>query len=374
MKKRISVRLLTVLGGLVLLALAGCVAAEGFFGVPVTASIGKLFASTSAAAVLIKLASVILLAVLACATVLCSLPARRQKPSEFVMQKGENGMIGISIRAIEKQVHACVDKHDEFADVEVAIRECRDGLIILLNVDQVAGVSIPLSVGQLQKQIKQYVVGCTGVDVHEVRVMVENNTSAVIASPYAVEEPLTPVQRPVQEESRAAEPVRQTEIEPAQPAAEPVPAAPAAPAAPVVLPELPPIQREPELEEEDERPLHQRIFGTEEQPVFVPAPPVMPEEPAVPAQEETTGCEEAEEPAAEEAVPQEAAEPEMLEALPDEAAEAGAAYCEALWADDDSAVQVEEADADAAPADEQKREEADLEDEEAQEKPLNLLD
>ena len=33
-----------------------------------------------------------------------------------------------------------------------------------------------------------------------------------------------------------------------------------------VLPELP-------LDEEDDRPLHQRLFGAEEQPVFVPAPP-----------------------------------------------------------------------------------------------------
>lgn len=35
----------------------------------------------------------------------------------------------------------------------------------------------------------------------------------------------------------------------------------------------------PEDDEDDERPLHQRLFGTPEQPAFVPAPPEVTEAP-----------------------------------------------------------------------------------------------
>ena len=47
---------------------------------------------------------------------------------------------------------------------------------------------------------------------------------------------------------------------------------------PVVMPVIPEM-----LEDEDDRPLHQRIFGAEDQPVFVPAPPELVVEPAAEA-------------------------------------------------------------------------------------------
>ena len=37
------------------------------------------------------------------------------------------------------------------------------------------GLNIPLTVNALQKQIKQYITSCSGVDVHKVRVMVETD-------------------------------------------------------------------------------------------------------------------------------------------------------------------------------------------------------
>lgn len=337
MKKSMSVRIMTALGGLTLLVLGAGLAAEAFFGVQVTAAAARLLASGHVLAVLAKLVLILGLAVLAVAAVICALPRRRKEQDGYVMQRGENGAIGISVKAIEKQVRACVAKHDVIAEAEIAIRECRDGLIILLNVDQVAGVNIPLSVGLLQKQIKQYVSGCTGVDVHEVRVMVENNTTNVVASPFAVQEAAGPQTRPA-EECRAVEPAA-VQSAPAAPAAD-VPAEASAPApapaaaVPVVLPEIPPMPAVPAVHQEDERPLHQRIFGTEEQPVFVPAPPEMLTE-----QPDDTAEEAPEEPAVE---PAEAAEPadetELVIDMGDDAAEAGAAYSEALWTDDDDVI------------------------------------
>jgi len=329
MKKSLTVRILTALGSLVLLAASAAMAAEAFFGVPVTAQTAALLADGSILPVLAKLVMIIGLAVLAGAAFVCALPRPRREQKDFVMQKGENGAIGISVRAIEKQVRTCIAKHDVIADAEVSIRECRDGLIILLNVDQVAGVNIPLSVGLLQKQIKQYVASCTGVDVHEVRVMVENNTTTMVPSPFAVEDAMLPAARPVAEEPAViAEPA--TPAEPPKSVEAPAEnAAPAQPAQTIVLPELPPA---PALViEEDERPLHQRIFGAEEQPVIVPAPPELLSEVPAEAEEPQEEAEELQVEADLEAEPAAEAADELLM----DAAEAGAAYSEALWEDEE---------------------------------------
>lgn len=332
MKKNVLVRVLTVLGGAALLAAGGCLAAEGFFGVPVSGWMAQLLASGHALAVLAKLVLIIGLLVLAGAAILCAMPRRRKEQDGFVMQRGENGAIGISVKAIEKQVRACIAKHDVIADADVAIRECRDGLIILLNVDQVAGVNIPLSVGLLQRQIKQYVSGCTGVDVHEVRVMVENNTTNVVASPFAVQDAEIPQARPVEEARVTAEPAPAPQAVQVEAPVE-APVHVAVPAAPVVLPEIPPMPAVPETSvEEDERPLHQRIFGTEEQPVFVPAPPEMLAEAANEPEAETNQEQAAEDDA--ELMIEADVDAASEAVLPLEAAEAGAAYSEALWTDE----------------------------------------
>lgn len=227
---------------------------------------------------------VILLAILAIISGVCVLVIARsfgrRRKGNFVLQQAENGTIGVSLNAIEKQVYACVGKHDLIQKAEVTIAEGRDGLIIQLYVDQVSGVNIPLSVGLLQKQIRQYVTSCSGVDVQEVVVMVENGTENTVESPYVVQDVvMAEAQRDIAEQAAAAP----AEEAPVQEEEQEAPAAPVAAAPAVVLPPLPAM---PAYEEEDDRPLHQRLFGAEEQPVIVPAPPVMAEEMAVQEEEE----------------------------------------------------------------------------------------
>lgn len=321
MKKSIPVRILTALGGLALLTLGAGVAAEGFLGLPLTAAAGRILASGSVLAVLGKILLVLALAALAGAAIICALPARKARPSDYVMQRGENGPIGIAVKAIEKKVLACVAKHEEIADAEVSVREVREGLVILLNVDQVSGVSIPLSVGLLQKQIRQYVSDCTGMDVAEVRVMVENRTDAHVASAFGVEDTVCPTPvRPVEEFRQEAQPVQEDQVEQIEKIARSVqqpvfeeepeePAeVPAAPAIAVEIPEeLPELPQEPAEPAEDERPLHQRVFGAEEEELVVPMPPAMVAEPAAEPEEEAEAPAEEAPEAAEEA-PAEAAE------------------------------------------------------------------
>ncbi len=334
MKKNVFIRIMAALGGLTLWMTGLCALAETFFRIPVTARLGQLLGAHTPLAVLLTL----VLAILLCTFGVCCwmmLSTRRAvKRTGFVMQKGENGAIGVSIRSIEGLVQTCVRQHDVVSSAEISVVERRDGIVILLNIQEAAGVNIPLAVGALQKQIKQYVNTCTGVDVHEVRVMVENTESMVGPSPYAVQEPVVmttaataaEMQReaaaaealaPVEEiaaaeeipEEVAAEPVVTEEISAEAPVEEPVPEAEAATPAEepvpapqpvhVVMPVMPEIP-----EEEDDRPLHQRLFGAEEEPVFVPAPPELVVEPVV-------------EESAEEAIP-EAAEEIIEEPAADE--------------------------------------------------------
>lgn len=338
MKKNIFVRILAALGGVTLWGIALCALAETFLRIPVTAKIGQLLGAGTPLAVLLVLLMAIVLCVLGTCCLMMLSSKRAAKRKGFVMQKGENGMIGVSVKSIEGLVQTCVKQHDVVERAEINVVERRDGIVILLNIEEAAGVNIPLAVGALQKQIKQYVNTCTGVDVHEVRVMVENSENSVTESPYTVEKPVVQVtaataaemqreaaavvepevEAPVLEVAAPVEepvvieeaPVLEIPVEENNVAEEPVQETVAAPTVNIpVVPVAPIIPVMPEIiEEEDDRPLHQRLFGMEDEPVFVPAPPELVMEPQA---EEV-----AEEPAREivEAAAEEAPEAEGIDA------------------------------------------------------------
>lgn len=309
MKKNVFVRIMAALGGVTLWMLGLCALAETFFRIPVTAWVGQLLGAGTPVAVLVTL----LLAILLCTFGVCCLmmlsTKRAVKRTGFVMQKGENGVIGVSVKSIEGLVQTCVKQHDVVTSAEISVVERRDGIVILLNIEETAGVNIPLAVGALQKQIKQYVNACTGVDVHEVRVMVENTENNGVSSPYIVQEPMVmttaataaelqreaipeeaeapaaveetaeiPAYEPVEELAMEAVPEEEAPLteEPAEEIPVEMELAPVAQPVPVVMPVMPEYP-----EEEDDRPLHQRLFGRKEEPVFVPAPPELVIEPAV---------------------------------------------------------------------------------------------
>ncbi len=291
MKKSLWIRIFTALAGLLLVLLSLCALAETLFDVPFTALASRLFNAGTPVSVLITLLMALIVCLLGVCCVLSLFKPRKHVTRGYVMQKGENGSIGVSVKSIEGLVQSCVRQYREIHRAEISVAEKKDGVIVLLNIEETAGVNIPLSVGSLQKQIKQHVSTCTGLDVHEVRVMVESADLPLGDSAYAVQEtaPAAPVMAPIQaeiapeavEEAPAADenavpeelPVMEDVQEAAQEPEAPAPVA----AAPVVMPAMPEL-----LDDTDDRPLHQRLFGAEEQPVFVPAPPEM----VMPAAEE----------------------------------------------------------------------------------------
>lgn len=315
MKKNLLIRIMTILGGLSLWLTGLTLLVEAFRQ-----------GGNSPLYMLMQL----LLALLLCFFGTCCLLAvfpRKEDQRDFVMQKGENGTIGVSVRSIEGLVQTCVKQHPAIASAEISIAERRDGIVILMHIQAETGVNIPLAVGAMQKQIKQYVTACTGLDVQEVRVMVENTDARTVPSPYAVKE-IAPEAAPEMVQA----PVEQPES-PEKEAAETIPAEPVG----VVMPPMPELTAY-----EDDRPLHQRLFGAEEEPAIVPAPPQMtaepqPEEPAPEASAEETAAEKDEDDMDPNAVLEviEAMSAEEDEALADGAAEDGSACPEEPFTQDD---------------------------------------
>lgn len=240
MKIRVLDRILVFFAGIVLLFTGAGVIAERFFDVPVFDTLADMLFE-SLTVVIVATAVLVLLGVYC----VCMMFRRYKGKRGFVVQRTEGGELSISIKAIENLVQKCIDKHEELHVMSTGLENSRDGLVIKLRIGLASGVSIPLVVSALQKQIKQYVTACSGVDVREVKVQVETASANLKDSPFAVPDLLaTPV----------TEKLATTTQEPASVNS------------PVTL--VP-----PEANPAAKRPLHQRIFGREEQPMNVPVPP-----------------------------------------------------------------------------------------------------
>lgn len=137
---------------------------------------------------------------------------------DFVVQRTESGELRIAVKAVENLVQKCIDLHEEIKPLSMQILNGREGVVVDLNVSLANNISIPLAIASLQKQIKQYLIASSGIEVKEVRVSVES-TQEILP------------------ETDAGESGEQA-------------------AAPKEKP-----------------PLHQRLFGTPDQPAIVPEPP-----------------------------------------------------------------------------------------------------
>ena len=169
----------------------------------------------------------------------------KARKNEFVVQRTENGELRIAVKAIENLVQKCIDMHSEVQVISMDILNDRDGVMVDLNISLANNISIPLAVASLQKQIKQYLVASAGIEVSEVRVSVE--TAQVEADPatYLEEEEAAAAREEKPEKNEKNEKIEQAEKN--EKSAEAAPAR--------------------------KLPLHQRLFGKQDQPATVPEPP-----------------------------------------------------------------------------------------------------
>ncbi len=313
MKIRILDRILVAIAGLLVLAGCAALAAQLFFGKDVIGKANELLTGEQYRIWLI--AALVLLVLLGCYCILLLFRHRGRK-DKFVMQKTENGELSISLKAMESMVQKCLDPHKELSVQGVRLENQKGGLLIRIRGTVAGGVSIPLTVDALQQQIKQYVTACSGVEVKDIRVQIESSGPETKDSLFAIEAPTaralpggaTAKEEKTKEKSED-EPGQMTQEEVEQVMAE-MPAPPpsdaendvprvevsaaAAAAAEMLKNEAP--------QEEDDRPIHQRLFSSPEEPCVMPMPPAAEQAEAETgaAEPETEKTAEAEKPSEEE--------------------------------------------------------------------------
>lgn len=170
--------LLVVLAGIAMILIYGCL-----IGYPA----GQATPGTGARLIAVLIGAVSIL----CGAYMFMFCAKyRYNNKAFVVMHNENGDMRIAVKAIESQVKKCVDMHDEMHlnDISV-VNNSREGVTVDIKIALAGNISIPLAVAALQKQVKQYLVASSGIEVKDVRVSVDTTKGEVgEASPYQVDQ------------------------------------------------------------------------------------------------------------------------------------------------------------------------------------------
>lgn len=274
MKIKLFDRILSALLALILLCGAAGIVAQLFFNVPIVEKVNSVFQNPDSLlkkAILIAAFVILFILALYCLSVLFR---HKKKNSRFLTQTTEGGELDISLEALNNLVGKCIEQHPEVTTEKIILDNEKNCLSVKIIGNVAGGISIPLTVSQLQKQIKQYVTACSGVEVKEVRVIVRSSGEDAKDAPFAIEAPaMVPrLKASENENTETNEPV-------ADSSEKPVTAPPAAMNVKDVNqsgPAYPPVENDDEPDNDD-RPLHQRIFSQPEEMCFVPGPEAMKE-------------------------------------------------------------------------------------------------
>lgn len=113
-------------------------------------------------------------AVLAGVYMITFLRRYRYNGKQFIVMNTDSGEMRLSVKAVENQVKKCTDLHPEMRLEGVRVfNSSREGVTIKVKVAMASNISIPLAVASLQKQVKQYLMASSGLNVSEVKVEVD---------------------------------------------------------------------------------------------------------------------------------------------------------------------------------------------------------
>lgn len=212
MKIRIADRILVAVAGLVLIALCAAIAGQVFFGYDVAGKAADILKNMNQTMKLIAVAACVVLLIIGVYCV-CMMFRHRKGRRGFVTQETENGDLSISLKALETMVLKCVDHHEEMTLQNCSLETEKDGVIIHLKVTMAGGLNIPLATGNLQRLVTQYVTACSGVEVREVKIVVEQTGEAMPESPYVVPE-IAGIQPALLRDKNEEEPEERTHLFP----------------------------------------------------------------------------------------------------------------------------------------------------------------
>lgn len=134
-------------------------------------------------------AAAAVLAIAALRMICITLPAKKKRSSNFAIQQNEDGVVRISIKALDALVQRCLNQHAELKVVTSSLYSDEESVRVDVHITLQSDISMPLAISALQKQIKRYLEACSGVAVKEVRVFVDGTMPASeegAKSPYAI--------------------------------------------------------------------------------------------------------------------------------------------------------------------------------------------
>ena len=103
-----------------------------------------------------------------------SLSGGKKKEEGSVVSFTEMGEISISFRAIENMILRASQKVKGIRDVNIRIDSTEQGLLINLRVKAVAEIPSPGLMEELQRTVRDYVQQLSGINVAEIKVLLEN--------------------------------------------------------------------------------------------------------------------------------------------------------------------------------------------------------
>ena len=235
MKRNWLSSVLSAVMGLMMAGLAVICFMEKFLDMALLEKIHRRLKSTDALWTVLSIAAILILLLLA-VWCFCRIFGEGRNRN-YVQQQTDIGGLGISLQAIDSLVHKCTDGHEDIHVTRIGLFNHRDSLVIRLHATLAPGINIPLTVTSLQKQVKQYVTACSGIDVREVQVIIDE-TAGVAPEQSAIVVPLDTQRSPRDPET--------TETVPAG---------------------------ERELTDDEGRTVHQRLFGHQEREAILPELP-----------------------------------------------------------------------------------------------------
>ena len=84
------------------------------------------------------------------------LPSRKKRSSNYAIQRNENGMVRISLKALESLVQKCLNQHAELKVVTSSLYSDEESIRVDVHISLQSDISMPLAISALQKQIKKY--------------------------------------------------------------------------------------------------------------------------------------------------------------------------------------------------------------------------
>lgn len=196
MKHPVRDRLIIIICFLGILAIAASIGLVGLDMISVeslSSAITQMQSSTSFKVVSCIVA--VVLVVFALVVLAIALPGRKKRTAPFAIVNNEAGAVNISVKALENLVQKCLKSHPELNIVSSSIFSEGEEVRISMHITLYEDISIPLAVSALQKEIKQYLQACAGVEVSDVRVFVDGTVSMTdqsVVSPYRVAGSLLP--------------------------------------------------------------------------------------------------------------------------------------------------------------------------------------